>query len=105
MSVQEVLEVVREMSAEERAELIRKLEREFSEDTANTPTVNRDRERAWIDAHRDEYMGQWIALEGNRLITHGKDSRAVYLAAREAGIEIPFMAHVDQVEGPSMGGW
>lgn len=105
MSVQEVLEVVREMSVEERAELIRKLEHEFSEDAANKPTARRDRERAWVDAHRDEYIGQWIALEGDRLITHGKDSRAVYLAAREAGIEVPFMAHVDPVEEPSMGGW
>ena len=35
-------------------------------------------ERAWIEAHRDEYLGQWVALDGDRLIAHGSDAKKVY---------------------------
>jgi hypothetical protein len=59
----------------------------------------------WIDEHRAEYLGQWVALEGDRLIAHGPDALAVDRAARAAGIESPFLEQVREKEGPFCGGW
>jgi hypothetical protein len=42
-------------------------------------------ERQWLKEHCDEYAGQWVALKGDQLISHGKDHLAVYQAAKAAG--------------------
>ena len=58
----------------------------------------------WIDEHRAEYLGQWVALEGDRLISHGPDVLQVDAAARAAGIVSPFLEQVLE-EKPFCGGW
>ncbi len=50
----------------------------------------------WIHDHRAEYLGQWVVLVGDRLISHGFDSRQVDQAAKAAGIEVPFIALVGE---------
>jgi Family of unknown function (DUF5678) len=42
-------------------------------------------ERRWLREHCDEYAGQWVALKGSQLISHGKDHLAVHRAAKAAG--------------------
>ncbi len=48
----------------------------------------------WIDEHRAEYLGQWVVLVGDQLISHGFDGHQVADQAKAAGIEIPFMVRV-----------
>jgi hypothetical protein len=43
-------------------------------------------ERAWVEAHREEFLGQWVALDGGKLVAHGTDARAVYDEARAQGV-------------------
>ena len=38
------------------------------------------RERNWLAAHRHEYRGQWIALEGDELLATGSTSKEVFAA-------------------------
>jgi hypothetical protein len=59
----------------------------------------------WIDEHRAEYLGQWVALEGDQLISHGPDVLQVDAAARAAGIVSPFLEQVREAEKPFCGGW
>ena len=49
------------------------------------------RAKQWIAAHRAEYLGQWVALEGDRLVSHGPDVLQVDAAARAAGIASPLL--------------
>ncbi len=42
-------------------------------------------ERQWLKEHCDEYAGQWVALKGNRLISHGMSAKEVHAAAKTAG--------------------
>ena len=70
-----------------------------------TGNPNRALEQRWLAEHREEYLGEWVALQGDRLIAHGHDSREVYRAARSAGIGVPFVIRVETYEEPSMGGW
>ena len=64
-----------------------------------------EQERAWIKVHRDEYLGQWVALVGGHLIAHGADARTVYDAARAQGVEIPYIDRVEPKVEAFMGGW
>jgi hypothetical protein len=44
------------------------------------------REMAWIEQHRDEYAGQWVALDGERLIKAGRSAKEVHDAARAESV-------------------
>lgn len=64
------------------------------------------RAKRWIREHRAEYLGQWVVLDGDRLISHGSNSQTVFEQARAAGIEPPFLEQIREEEkGPFMGGW
>ncbi|MDQ3253161.1 MAG: DUF5678 domain-containing protein [Acidobacteriota bacterium] len=85
----------------------RKLRDELDRDLQAAPAAynTHEREHAWIEAHRDEYLGQWVALDGDRLIAHGTNAREVYLAAREKGVKAPFLEQMMPSLEPYMGGW
>lgn len=61
------------------------------------PRPDRSHEMKWLHDHAREYIGQWVALDGDRLIAHGYDAKAVYAAARADGAYLPM---VDSVEDP-----
>lgn len=52
-------------------------------------------ERQWLKEHCDEYAGQWVALKGGQLISHGKDHMAVYREAKAAGHPDAFFEQVE----------
>jgi hypothetical protein len=58
------------------------------------PSHDRTKEMKWVDENRAAYADQWVAVEGNRLIAAGVDSLKVFAAAKEHGIETPFVVHV-----------
>lgn len=51
----------------------------------------------WLAEHARDYAGQWVALDGDRLIAHDHDAQVVYAAARADGAYLPL---VTQVEDP-----
>lgn len=55
-------------------------------------------EYQWIEAHRAEYAGQWVALKGDQLISHGSQGLAVIEAARNAGFPEAFIKLVPSVD-------
>jgi hypothetical protein len=65
----------------------------------------RESERRWLDEHRNEYAGQWVALDGDRLIAHGPDGREVYRQVKEAGVKYPFVVHLPPADALPFGGW
>jgi uncharacterized protein DUF5678 len=69
------------------------------------PYIDRSRELAWLAEHERNYAGQWVVLEGERLIGHGADPTPFVDEARAEGIECPFVVHCRTWFGPSMGGW
>ena len=62
-------------------------------------------ETRWIAAHREEYAGQWVALKGSRLLSHGLDAKAVYQAARTLGVESPVVVQIESSDELPFGGW
>jgi predicted DNA-binding antitoxin AbrB/MazE fold protein len=51
-------------------------------------------EQEWIRIHSALYPGQWVALQGSQLVSHGPRARAVRDEARAKGIENPLLAHL-----------
>ena len=66
--------------------------------------IQRDLEMLWISEHRKEYPGEWVALDGDRLIAHSKDADPVFAAAR-AHSEVPFLFRCPEDDGPTVGGF
>ena len=83
-----------------------KLRQELDRELVQTDAVqSRAIESDWVDRHRDQFLGEWVAVEGERLIAHGTNPREVYLTARAVGITTPFIVRVHEREEPFMGGW
>lgn len=60
----------------------------------------------WLHENREKYSGQWVALDGDRLIASGPTAKDVYSKAKAEGVEVPFVELVtDQEPVPSTGGW
>ncbi|MGH9765804.1 MAG: DUF5678 domain-containing protein [Blastocatellia bacterium] len=69
------------------------------------PQPDRSREMRWIKEHRAKYAGQWVALDGDQLLSHGTDAHQVFADARRLATS-PFFAHLDpENEAHFIGGW
>lgn len=101
-TLEQVLDEARMLPPEEKRKLRDALDRELQ----SAPTYRtHERERAWVEAHRDEYLGQWVALDGDRLLAHGTNAREVAEVARAAGVKSPFVEQIMPSLEPFMGGW
>ena len=58
----------------------------------------------WLANESRHYTGEWVALDGNRLLAHGPKLAAVKAAAQAAGVSRPFFASVPDDDLP-FGGW
>ena len=113
----QVLNWVQQWPAAEREKLIRALSREdrkrdgtvgaYPGRTVPPPVVSKDRSREnqWLAEHQREYIGQWVALEGDRLIAHGVNAAEVFAAADASGIERPMVIYVEDPDAPPFAGW
>jgi hypothetical protein len=70
-----------------------------------TIKVDFSKTREWLKAHRHEYIGQWVVLDGDRLVGAGDDPRPFFEQARAEGVTIPFVEFIKDNSEPFMGGW
>ena len=62
-------------------------------------------EQQWLNRHGHEYRGQWVAIQGDRLVSHGSKATAVLAAARRQGGERPILTQVPDDAGLPSSGW
>jgi hypothetical protein len=106
----EILERIGRLPEEKKAQVLQFLESvEASVSRQQPPGTVSERAAAsmrWIDEHRAEYAGQWVAMDGDRLVAHGTDARDVAERARQLGVSAPFLHRVDAEEPAAFwGGW
>jgi Family of unknown function (DUF5678) len=58
------------------------------------PSRDRTLEMKWIDENRAAYANQWVAVEGDRLVSADPDPLKVFAAAKAQRIRSPFVVHV-----------
>ena len=54
----------------------------------------------WLVDNARVYAGQWVALDGSRLIAHGTDARDFYAAANADGAYLPMVTLVEDPDAP-----
>jgi hypothetical protein len=69
------------------------------------PPIDLAREFQWLERHKHEYAGKWVAVEGDKLISVGDNAKEVYAAARAGGIASPFVEFISPTEDLPFGGW
>src|SRR6185369_6152712 len=90
-TLQDILQEAMKLPLEDRLRLRAALDRLEANGDSTPAYKNNEQERAWIEAHREHYLNQWVALDGDRLIAHGVDAKQVYDEAREQGITSPYL--------------
>ncbi len=72
---------------------------------AQLKAIDRSRELLWLSQHRREYFGEWVVLNADQLIGHGKSLESIMERARALGIERPLVVRIEEDDLPRMGGW
>ena len=101
-TLDQIIDKARFLSLAEKLKLRQTLDRELEQ---AAPAQSRAVESNWVERHRDKYLGERVALEGETLVADGTNAREVYLAARQAGIDGPYIVHITPEADPCIGGW
>jgi hypothetical protein len=64
------------------------------------PAIDDTRERAWIAAHQHEYAGQWVALDGDRLIAASPNRMEISAAVKADGAKLPLIYRIPSPDEP-----
>ena len=108
ITLEQVITEARSLLPEDRARLRQWLDEQASERPRQTQ-AEEDKFRlalAWIRENRALYAGQWVALDGNRLISNGTSAIQVHRAAQAAGFKAPLLEHISANEKDlPFGGW
>ena len=106
LEVERLIEELRRLPPEQKRRVREVLE--LDDQLGVRPTdrsIELSRELRWIEKHRSEYAGQWVAVRGDRLLSSGTDGRQVYEAARAAGDDRPFVTRVAPADELPFAGW
>ena len=104
-TLDQIMEEVKKLPTHEKLRLRAALERITENGEELSPRRSRERERAWLEAHRDEFLDQWVVLEADQLVAYGTDARVVYNEARAKGVSTPYLIRVTPKVEPYVGGW
>src|SRR5215510_2381721 len=59
----------------------------------------------WIEEHRAEFAGQYVALDGDRLVAHSADPQEVIAAVRKSGMNGLFFTFIPSADAPPFAGF
>ena len=69
------------------------------------PVKDLSRETGWLRKHRDEFAGQWVALDGEKPIASGDDLKQVATIARRSGATDALMIRVESSDALPFNGF
>ena len=112
ITVENILKQIDQLPPVEQSRLARLLEERRAEQSPqpakplrdkrlpNRPVVDDSRERAWIEEHRHEYAGQWVALDGDRLIAASPNRTEISVAIKADGAKLPLIYRIPAPDEP-----
>ena len=109
-SFDQIIKSIEQLPASEQERIRRWLDEKGTsngEENSSQAHANRSaKSLRWLHENQEQYSGQWVALDGDRLIATGSTAKEVYSKAKAEGVEIPFVELVTAREsGPFTGGW
>ncbi|MCG3161997.1 MAG: hypothetical protein JMDDDDMK_03225 [Acidobacteria bacterium] len=111
VTFEQALKVVQSLPVEDKQRLRQWLveeERKLAEQNgadARKSALHREREMRWLAEHEAAYAGQWLALDGGRLLSLGEDPHKVRAEARAMGVDSPFVVFAENPDEFFSGGW
>jgi hypothetical protein len=106
LTLERVAEEAKSLTLEEQRQLRKLLEEEEAKSRVRVSSSNRFAlEMEWVQNHRAEFAGQWVALDGERLLAYGTNAREVFAAARAFGVPEPLVLKVEAPDALPFGGW
>src|SRR5688572_10283523 len=101
-SVDQIIKSIEQLPATEQERIRRWLEDKGAmneeKDGSQGPINRSTKSLRWLHENREKYSGQWVALDGDRLIANGPTAKEVYSKAKTEGVEIPFVELVTDRE-------
>jgi plasmid stability protein len=70
----------------------------------NLPVRDRSREQQWLEQHRAEYIGRYVALHGDQLVAVGDGAKEVADVARAQGITDALIVFVEEHDATTISG-
>jgi hypothetical protein len=115
ITVETIVGYINQLSTSERAKLYRILAEEAMKPAGTNgavtgrekmeplpvPVPDPEPSRRWMVAHRSEYAGQWVALDGDRLIAAGATEAEVADAADADGAYLPLIGYIPHPNEPT----
>lgn len=78
----------------------------YADDSAEEREIKRQKSIAWINSHREEYGGKYVALDGDKLIAVGDRHGDALKIALQAGYKKAFVGFIHPPNYVGyMGGW
>ncbi len=115
-TLEQIIDEARSLSPAEKRKLRQVLDLELEQVKAqdharpthrdNGDDESRGQRLEWLKSHREEYGGQYVALDGDRLIAVGPNYRVARENARAAGKTHAFVTYLSKPdEIAETGGW
>ncbi len=76
-----------------------------SEQVRHLKSTGRTSELEWLEEHGEEYVGQWVALDGDRLVAASPKATDVFREIRKSNVDSPFVVKVEPEAELPFGGW
>ena len=104
-TLDKIKEEMKALAPEELQEVRELADSLLSEPASSVGPLDCAPEQRWLAEHGHEYAGQWVALDGDRLLAHGEQAREVYAAAHDSGVRLPLVVRVNPPDQLPFGGW
>lgn len=100
LTADHIMQLIEQMPTTERLKLRALFDRYHNDPPAKAPRDKRvpsqpmpdsTRERQWVEDHKHEYVGQWVALDGDRLIAASPNRREISAAVDADSAVLPLI--------------
>ncbi|MEP7338793.1 MAG: DUF5678 domain-containing protein [Acidobacteriota bacterium] len=104
LTAENVLTLIEQLPSTERARLDQLLTQQQRQPNKTKPPLDkrvpcepmpdRTREKEWVKAHRQAYAGQWVALDGDRLVAASPNRMEISTAVKADGGKLPLILRI-----------
>lgn len=107
MSLTEILREAANLPIAEQRKIVETLQNNLREQsqTADDNAETRRKRLEWLKANREKYAGNYVALDGVRLVGHAPTIREAHEQAKSNGVENPFLVRLESEETVLPAGW
>jgi hypothetical protein len=104
MTAEHILILIEKLPSAERIRLNQLLTEQASEPAKpkpprdkrvpSQPMPDSTQEMEWVEQHKNEYPGQWVALDGDRLIAASPNRMEISAAVKADGAKLPLILRI-----------